>query len=59
MFRRTSLKKLNFNNFISRRRIFSYKDPFLLEKQLTDDEKTIKDSIYLMEVLDWTFVNYF
>ncbi len=38
MFRCTSLTKLNFNNVISRR-IFTYKDPFLLEKQLTDDEK--------------------
>ena len=36
------LKKLDCSRFISRS-IFSYKDPFLLEKQLTDDEKTIKD----------------
>lgn len=45
MFRCTSLTKLNFNNVISRR-IFTYKDPFLLEKQLTDDEKSIKDTAY-------------
>jgi hypothetical protein len=38
----TSLKKLKINTLNSRR-IFSYKDPFLLEKQLTDDEKSIKD----------------
>lgn len=45
MFQFTSLKKINFNSFISRR-IFSYKDPFLLEKQLTYDEKSIKDVSY-------------
>jgi glutaryl-CoA dehydrogenase len=45
MFRCTSLTKLNFNNVITRR-IFTYKDPFLLEKQLTDDEKSIKDTAY-------------
>jgi glutaryl-CoA dehydrogenase len=45
MFRCTRLKKVNFNNSISRR-IFTYKDPFLLEKQLTDDEKSIKDVAY-------------
>jgi glutaryl-CoA dehydrogenase len=45
MFRCTSLKKAHFNSLISRR-IFSYKDPFLLEKQLTDDEKSIKDLAY-------------
>ena len=45
MFRYISFKKQNFNSFISRR-IFSYKDPFLLEKQLTYDEKTIKDVAY-------------
>ena len=45
MFRCTRLKKVNFNNSISRR-IFTYKDPFLLEKQLTEDEKSIKDVAY-------------
>jgi glutaryl-CoA dehydrogenase len=45
MFRYTSLKKLTHNTFTSRG-IFSYKDPFLLEKQLTDDEKSIKDLAY-------------
>uniref|UniRef100_A0A6C0ERI7 glutaryl-CoA dehydrogenase (ETF) n=1 Tax=viral metagenome TaxID=1070528 RepID=A0A6C0ERI7_9ZZZZ len=43
--RYNNFKKLNFKNFISRR-IFNYKDPFLLEKQLTDDEKYIKDVAY-------------
>ena len=41
----SNFKKLNFSNFISRS-IFNYKDPFLLEKQLTDDEKSIKDVAY-------------
>ena len=45
MIRYTSLKPHNFIRFISRS-IFSYKDPFLLEKQLTDDEKSIKDVAY-------------
>ena len=38
------LKNMKITNFISRsisRSIFSYKDPFLLEKQLSDDEKSI------------------
>ncbi len=35
-----SIKK---NNKIINRCIFSYTDPFLLESQLTDDEKSIKD----------------
>jgi len=40
------LKNMKITNFISRsisRSIFSYKDPFLLEKQLSDDEKSIRD----------------
>lgn len=45
MIRYSNLKKQNFSCFISRN-IFSYKDPFLLEKQLTDDEKSIKDVAY-------------
>jgi len=45
MIRYTNLKKLNFRNFWPRS-IFSYKDPFLLEKQLTEDEKNIKDVAY-------------
>jgi glutaryl-CoA dehydrogenase len=32
----------NYNKIIYRN-LFDYKDPFLLEKQLTDDEKSIKD----------------
>jgi glutaryl-CoA dehydrogenase len=36
------LNKINLNKFISRS-IFNYKDPFLLEKQLTEDEKSIRD----------------
>jgi glutaryl-CoA dehydrogenase len=43
--RYSNLKKLDCSNFISRS-IFSYKDPFLLEKQLTDDENSIKDMAY-------------
>jgi len=35
----------NYNKIISRN-LFDYKDPFLLEKQLTDDEKSIKDLAY-------------
>jgi glutaryl-CoA dehydrogenase len=42
MIRCNSLKKLQCSRFISRS-IFNYKDPFLLEKQLTDDETSIKD----------------
>ncbi len=38
-------KKSNFGNFISRS-IFNYKDPFLLEKQLSDEEKNIRDVAY-------------
>ena len=41
---------LRYNNFkpskfsgIVSRSIFNYKDPFLLERQLTDDENSIKD----------------
>jgi len=43
--RYNNFKKLKINNLISRN-IFNYKDPFLLEKQLTDDEKYIKDVAY-------------
>jgi len=42
MIKYNSFKKLDYSRFISRS-IFSYKDPFLLENQLTDDEKSIKD----------------
>jgi len=42
MFRYNNLKKIKLSNFASRS-IFSYKDPFLLENQLTVDEKYIKD----------------
>jgi len=35
----------NYNKIVSRN-LFDYKDPFLLEKQLTDDEKSIKDLAY-------------
>ena len=44
--RYNNFKKLKINNLISRN-IFNYKDPFLLEKQLTDDEKYIKDVAYI------------
>ena len=37
-----TLKTHNFTKIISRS-VFNYKDPFLLERQLTDDEKSIKD----------------
>ena len=40
--RYNNFKKWRFSNFTSRS-IFNYKDPFLLEKQLTDDEKNIRD----------------
>lgn len=42
MFRYNNFKKNFSNKFISRS-IFNYKDPFLLEKQLTEDEKSIRD----------------
>ena len=45
MIRYTSVKTLKNSSFISRN-IFNYTDPFLLEKQLTDDEKSIKDVAY-------------
>jgi glutaryl-CoA dehydrogenase len=35
----------NYNKIVSRN-LFDYKDPFLLEKQLSDDEKSIKDLAY-------------
>ena len=42
MIRYNNLNKINVNKFISRS-IFNYRDPFLLEKQLTEDEKSIRD----------------
>ena len=42
MFRYNNFKKINCNKFISRS-IFNYRDPFLLEKQLTEDERSIRD----------------
>jgi glutaryl-CoA dehydrogenase len=45
MFRYNNFKKKMCNKFIPRC-IFNYKDPFLLEKQLTEDEKTIRDLAY-------------
>ncbi len=45
MIRYNYLKKSNISKVISRS-IFNYKDPFLLEKQLSDDEKSIKDVAY-------------
>jgi glutaryl-CoA dehydrogenase len=45
MFRYNNFKKLGVPTF-NARSIFSYRDPFLLEKQLTDDEKSIKDVAY-------------
>jgi hypothetical protein len=41
---------LRFNHHLNKltnvRHMFSYKDPFLLEKQLSDDEKAIKEVAY-------------
>ena len=45
MIRYNNLKKLDFTKFISRS-IFSYTDPFLLEKQLMPDERSIRDLAY-------------
>lgn len=45
MIRYNYIKKYNINKVISRS-LFNYKDPFLLEKQLTDDEKSIRDTAY-------------
>uniref|UniRef100_A0A6C0E1A6 glutaryl-CoA dehydrogenase (ETF) n=1 Tax=viral metagenome TaxID=1070528 RepID=A0A6C0E1A6_9ZZZZ len=42
---RNNFKNLKLNNFGSRH-MFSYKDPFLIEKQLSDDEVYIKDVAY-------------
>jgi len=38
--------KCNIISKVISRSLFSYKDPFLFEKQLTDDEKSIKDVSY-------------
>ena len=47
MFRYNNLKKININiSNLKVRSFFNYKDSFLLEKQLTDDEKSIKDLAY-------------
>jgi glutaryl-CoA dehydrogenase len=40
-----NIKNKNFN-FNYKRNIFNYKDPFLLENQLTEDEKSIKELAY-------------
>ena len=45
MIRYNYLVRANTSKVISRT-LFSYKDPFLLEKQLTDDENSIKDVAY-------------
>ena len=45
MIRYNNLKKINLTKCISRS-IFSYTDPFLLEKQLTPDERSIRDLAY-------------
>lgn len=45
MIRYNYLKKNNITKIISRS-IFNYKDPFLLDKQLTDDEKSVKYVAY-------------
>jgi glutaryl-CoA dehydrogenase len=45
MIRYNNLKKFDFAKCISRS-IFSYTDPFLLEKQLTSDERSIRDLAY-------------
>ena len=41
----TFMNKKNFKIIISRNK-FNYRDPFLLEEQLTEDEKSIKDLAY-------------
>jgi hypothetical protein len=41
-----SINKLFTQNSITKRTIFNFKDPFLLENQLTDDEKLIKNLTY-------------
>ena len=47
MIRYNNLKKININiSNLKVRSFFNYKDSFLLEKQLTDDEKSIKDLAY-------------
>lgn len=45
MIRYNNLKK-NYIRNLKSRSFFNYKDSFLLEKQLTDDEKSIKDLAY-------------
>jgi glutaryl-CoA dehydrogenase len=40
---RQCITKIFNKNIINKRTIFNFKDPFLLETQLTDDEKSIKD----------------
>lgn len=45
MIRYNNFKKVDFIKCISRS-IFSYTDPFLLEKQLTPDERSIRDLAY-------------
>ena len=40
-----AVNKIHINNYNKTfyRNLFDYKDPFLLDKQLTDDEKSIKN----------------
>jgi len=45
MFRYNNLKKINCSKIASRN-IFNYRDPFLLEEQLTEDEKSIRDMAF-------------
>ena len=45
MFRYNNLKKINCSKIASRN-IFNYRDPFLLEQQLTEDEKSIRDMTF-------------
>jgi glutaryl-CoA dehydrogenase len=40
------VKNIKNKNFNYKRNIFNYKDPFLLENQLTEDEKSIKELAY-------------
>jgi len=42
MFSQSISKAIN-KNIVSKRAIFNFKDPFLLNNQLTDDEKSIRD----------------
>jgi glutaryl-CoA dehydrogenase len=44
--RSSKIKKNNYNFNFNKRNIFNFKDPFLLDNQLSEDEKSIKDLAY-------------